>query len=188
MTSAEAGGRAVRRYGGMSDGRSGGAWVALTVAFIAACMPGPRAPAPANPLANVPRAWPLFDGAEEVSAANGMVVSSHPLASQVGTDIMRRGGNAVDAAVAVGFALTVVHARAGNIGGGGFMVIRSSRGDVVTIDYREVAPAGGHSRHVPRRPGQGHRGEFSGPPGGWCTRKRGRHGRGTRPLRSTPVL
>ncbi len=141
MTSAEPSGRAVRQYGGRRVRRSDGAWVALTVAFIAACMPGPRVPAPANPLANVPRAWPLFDGAEEVSAANGMVVSSHPLASQVGTDIMRRGGNAVDAAVAVGFALTVVHARAGNIGGGGFMVIRSSRGDVVTIDYREVAPA-----------------------------------------------
>ncbi len=140
MTSAEAGGRAVRRHGGMSVGRSGGAWAALTVAFIAACIPGPQVPAPANPLANVPRAWPLFDRAEEVRAANGMVVSSHPLASQVATDIMRRGGNAVDAAVAVGFALTVVHPRAGNIGGGGFMVIRSSRGDVVTIDYREVAP------------------------------------------------
>ena len=73
---------------------------------------------------------------------NGMVVSSHELASQIGVDILKQGGNAIDAAIATGFALAVVHPGAGNIGGGGFMVIRCSNGTVTTIDFREVAPSG----------------------------------------------
>jgi gamma-glutamyltranspeptidase/glutathione hydrolase len=77
-----------------------------------------------------------------VAAEHGMVVAQERLAAQVGADILRQGGNAVDAAVATGFALAVTYPRAGNIGGGGFMVIHSaSRNEDVAIDYRETAPA-----------------------------------------------
>jgi gamma-glutamyltranspeptidase/glutathione hydrolase len=70
-----------------------------------------------------------------------MVVSGSPIASQVGRDILQQGGNAIDAAVAVGFALAVVHPEAGNIGGGGFMIIRPHEGPAYSLDYREAAPA-----------------------------------------------
>ncbi len=69
-----------------------------------------------------------------------MVVSAQPLASQVGVDIMKKGGNAIDAAIAVQFALSVVFPAAGNIGGGGFMVIRTKDGSTTALDYREKAP------------------------------------------------
>ena len=69
-----------------------------------------------------------------------MVVSAHPLASKVGVDVMKKGGNAIDAAIAVQFALAVVHPSAGNIGGGGFMVLRLNDGAINTLDFRETAP------------------------------------------------
>src|SRR6202163_3680715 len=75
-----------------------------------------------------------------VHAAHAMVVSVHELASHVGVEIMHGGGNAVDAAVATGFALAVVHPSAGNIGGGGFMLLRKASGDVDFLDFREKAP------------------------------------------------
>lgn len=75
-----------------------------------------------------------------VRGEHGMVASSDRYASQVGLDILRRGGNAVDAAVAVGFALEVTHPFAGNIGGGGFMLVRTNDGCTAFVDYREMAP------------------------------------------------
>ena len=83
----------------------------------------------------------LFSGSKDpVRGKNGMVVSASELASQVGIDILKKGGNAIDAAVAVGFALAVTYPGAGNIGGGGFMVIHLSDGTNTSIDYREKAP------------------------------------------------
>ncbi len=77
---------------------------------------------------------------DPVRSKNGMVVSASTLASKVGIQILKKGGNAVDAAVAVGFALAVTYPSAGNIGGGGFMVIHLKDGRNITIDYREKAP------------------------------------------------
>ena len=71
---------------------------------------------------------------------NGIVVCSKKDAANVGIEILKKGGNAIDAAVGVSFALAVTHPSAGNIGGGGFMVIRLSNGNVKTIDFREKAP------------------------------------------------
>ena len=78
--------------------------------------------------------------AEPVRASTGMVVSQHWLASEVGRDVLAAGGNAIDAAIATGFALAVVHPTAGNIGGGGFMVVRFPNGQTTAIDFREKAP------------------------------------------------
>ena len=80
--------------------------------------------------------------ARPVVARHGMIVSQEAAASRVGLDILKRGGNAVDAAVAVGFALAVTLPRAGNLGGGGFMLIyRADLDQTIAIDYRETAPA-----------------------------------------------
>jgi gamma-glutamyltranspeptidase / glutathione hydrolase len=82
------------------------------------------------------------DAAHAVLAEHGMVVAQEKIGAQIGADILRQGGNAVDAAVATGFALAVTYPRAGNIGGGGFMIIHSAdRHEDVSIDYRETAPA-----------------------------------------------
>ncbi len=78
----------------------------------------------------------------DVFAKHGMVVAQEKIAAHIGTDVLERGGNAVDAAVATGFAMAVTYPRAGNIGGGGFMVIHLAvNNQDIAIDYREVAPA-----------------------------------------------
>jgi gamma-glutamyltranspeptidase/glutathione hydrolase len=79
--------------------------------------------------------------AQAVVAKNGMVVAQEATAARVGVDVLQKGGNAVDAAVAVGFALAVTYPRAGNLGGGGFMLIHQASGSETAIDYRETAPA-----------------------------------------------
>src|ERR1700720_1736385 len=75
-----------------------------------------------------------------VEASHGMVVSAQRLASEVGLDILKHGGNAVDAAVAVGYALAVTHPCCGNLGGGGFMLVHLGAGGDRIIDFRESAP------------------------------------------------
>lgn len=86
--------------------------------------------------------WKFAGKSRITDAANAVVVSGSPIASQVGRDILQQGGNAIDAAVAVGFALAVVHPEAGNIGGGGFLLYREASGATYALDYREEAPSG----------------------------------------------
>jgi gamma-glutamyltranspeptidase/glutathione hydrolase len=113
--------------------------VLLLLVVSYAC--GKQVSEPVRPIAGVAPTWPYLGKARVTEAGKAMVVSGNPIASRVGRDILRQGGNAVDAAVAVGFAMAVVHPEAGNIGGGGFMIIRSNSGQVHALDYRETAPS-----------------------------------------------
>jgi gamma-glutamyltranspeptidase/glutathione hydrolase len=99
------------------------------------------APAQGAPSVNVSSTWRYAGKARVATGAHGMVASGSAIASEVGRDILKAGGNAVDAAVATGFALQVTHPEAGNIGGGGFMMIRMKDGKTYALDYRETAPA-----------------------------------------------
>ncbi|AHF14585.1 gamma-glutamyltransferase [Niabella soli] len=85
-----------------------------------------------------------YTATKEITATKGAVVSAHPLASQVGLEILKKGGNAVDAAIATQWALAVVYPGAGNIGGGGFMVARLANDKRIALDYREMAPGKAH--------------------------------------------
>jgi gamma-glutamyltranspeptidase/glutathione hydrolase len=114
---------------------------------------GRRESSGVSPLPGTALTWPYLGKARVTNAPKAMVVSGSPIASGVGREILQQGGNAVDAAVAVGFALAVVHPEAGNIGGGGFMIIRLRDGSVQALDYRETAPAGA-SRDMYRAAGE----------------------------------
>ncbi|HEV7472656.1 MAG TPA: gamma-glutamyltransferase, partial [Pyrinomonadaceae bacterium] len=94
-----------------------------------------------SPLTSRGQQEALAASREPVRAKHGIVASTNAVASQVGVDVMKRGGNAIDAAIAVAFALAVTHPAAGNLGGGGFMMIRLRNGKSTAIDYREMAPA-----------------------------------------------
>src|SRR3954468_254209 len=111
----------------------------LIVSFTLACG-HPSATPEASPVSGVAQDWPYLGKSRVTASRQAMVVSGSPIASEVGRNILQQGGNAVDAAVAVGFALAVVHPEAGNIGGGGFMIIRTRDGRVQALDYRETAP------------------------------------------------
>lgn len=107
---------------------------------IAALLAGGSFTVAANPAPSPVSYGVEADVFHPVRAQQGMVASVDALATRVGVDILRQGGNAVDAAVAVGYALAVTHPQAGNIGGGGFMMLRTKDGHTTAIDFREMAP------------------------------------------------
>lgn len=107
--------------------------------FLLSCNTQQKTAAPSPPINPY-----SYSSSKKVIAENGAVVSAHPLASKVGIDILKQGGNAVDAAIATQLALAVVYPNAGNLGGGGFMVARLSNGKLLALDYREMAPGAAH--------------------------------------------
>ncbi|MFQ5745922.1 MAG: gamma-glutamyltransferase [Gemmatimonadota bacterium] len=121
---------------------AGPALAACATALAAGCGRAPPGPLPSGgATVRFPATWPYPAGGAPVTSRGAMVVSTDSLASAAGLEILAAGGNAVDAAVAVQFALAVANPEAGNIGGGGFLVARFADGESVALDFRETAPA-----------------------------------------------
>ena len=117
-------------------------WRRALTAIVLVVASGVASAAPAGAQERRVYSPPDLTTVRAISTEHGMVVAQEKIAAQFGADILRQGGNAVDAAVATGFALAVTYPRAGNIGGGGFMMIHSTeRNEDIAIDYRETAPS-----------------------------------------------
>src|SRR6185436_13876006 len=108
-------------------------WLIVTVLVVCSCNSSRKNNVSINPYD--------YTVQKTVTAENGAVVSAHPLASKVGLEILKQGGNAIDAAIATQLALAVVYPQAGNLGGGGFFVAHLANGKNIAIDFREMAPA-----------------------------------------------
>jgi gamma-glutamyltranspeptidase/glutathione hydrolase len=114
-------------------------WLFLTLIAAFSCKPSQK-----NNNASITIDPYKYSVQKKIIAENGAVVSAHPLASKIGVEILKQGGNAFDAAIATQLALAVVYPQAGNLGGGGFMVAKLADGKEIAIDYREMAPGKSH--------------------------------------------
>lgn len=134
-------------------------WLLLLISLLVACHPAQKSGLTGSNAYH-------YSTQKKIIAANGAVVSAHTLASQAGTGILKKGGNAIDAAIATQLALAVVYPGAGNLGGGGFMIARLKDGREIALDYREMAPGKAHrdmylDEHGVVQPGKSQNGHLS---------------------------